>query len=136
MKNKFYVVDTNVLLSAVFNFESDAAKAVIHIRNTGSILTSEEIIKEYLNVFSRPKFDKWISLETRFRFIENIIENSIRLKVTKTITACRDPKDDIYLSLAVFAQANGIISGDKDLLTLNPFQRIPIINATSFLNSL
>lgn len=136
MKNKFYVVDTNVLLSAAFNFESAAAKAVIHIRNTGYILTSEEIIKEYLSVFSRPKFDKWISLETRFRFIENIIENSIRLKVTKTITACRDPKDDIYLSLAVFAQANCIISGDKDLLTLHPFQNIPIINATTFLNSL
>lgn len=131
--NSFFVFDTNVLLSAVFNLKSDSAKALITARETGYILTSDAIITEYLSVFARPKFDKWISIETRFLFIENIIENSIKIPILKEIKACRDSKDDMYLSLAIAAQANYIISGDKDLLALNPFENIPILNPSAFL---
>jgi uncharacterized protein len=41
----------------------------------------------------------------------------------------RDPKDDMYLALATC-----IVSGDSDLLELNPFRGIPIINARAFLD--
>jgi uncharacterized protein len=36
------------------------------------------------------------------------------------IQACCDPKDDIFLELAVNGRADLIVTGDKDLLVLSP----------------
>jgi len=49
---------------------------------------------------------------------------------------CRDPDDVKILGLAVAANANYIVSGDKDLLVLKEFQRIPILNPRAFSNLL
>ena len=43
------------------------------------------------------------------------------------IQACRDPKDDKFLELAVNGSAEVIVTGDKDLLVLDPFRGISII---------
>lgn len=66
--------------------------------------------------------------------IGTIASNSISFSPTDTITACRDPKDNKFLELAVSANAPCIITGDKDLLSLNPFRDIPIVSASDFLN--
>lgn len=89
---------------------------------------------EYRQVFSRPKFDKYISLPTRIEFIENIIAQSFPVIITQEIKACRDSNDDKWLSLAVSAKSDCLISGDKDLLVLNPFREIPILTPAEFLN--
>ena len=53
--------------------------------------------------------------------------------VTTTIRRCRDPKDDKFLELAVDAKADWIITGDKDLLELSPFQSTSILTPSSAL---
>lgn len=131
--NNFFIFDTNILISAVFNQNSLPALALKRARTIGTLLISDEIAEEYLIVFTRVKFNKWLSLESRIEFIENVIRNALPVLISQNITACRDPKDDKYLSLAVSAQANCIVSGDDDLLILNPFQNIPIVNAKQFL---
>ncbi|MEH6305558.1 putative toxin-antitoxin system toxin component, PIN family [Olivibacter sp. CPCC 100613] len=131
--NNYFIFDTNTLLSALFNEDSTAGLALKRARISGTLLVSDEIVAEYIIVFSREKFNRWVKMETRIDFVENIISNSISINPTQTITACRDPKDDKYLSLAVSAQASCIITGDKDLLVLHPFDKIPILNPTSFL---
>ncbi|MES2275579.1 MAG: putative toxin-antitoxin system toxin component, PIN family [Bacteroidota bacterium] len=135
MNNKFWVFDTNTLLSALLNVRSSPAQALLLANETGTLLISTEISEEYFSVFTRPKFDKYLSLETRISFLENILTNSLTIKISETVTACRDPKDNMFLSLAVSAQADGIISGDQDLLVLHPFRSIPILNPGDFLNT-
>jgi predicted nucleic acid-binding protein len=49
-----------------------------------------------------------------------------------SIQACRDPKDDKFLALAAAGTAACIVSGDGDLLALNPFRGIPIITPADF----
>ncbi|WP_228060419.1 MULTISPECIES: putative toxin-antitoxin system toxin component, PIN family [unclassified Coleofasciculus] len=49
------------------------------------------------------------------------------VKITETIPVCRDEKDNKFLELAVSGNANIIITGDLDLLVLNPFQSIEIL---------
>jgi predicted nucleic acid-binding protein len=44
-----------------------------------------------------------------------------------------DPKDLLVLECAIAAQADVIISGDEDLLTLKSFQGIPVINPSEAL---
>ena len=64
--------------------------------------------------------------------------NLIRLRGELTnpqhsITACRDPKDNRFLEAALAGQADCIVSGDADLLVLNPFEDIPILRPAEFL---
>jgi hypothetical protein len=47
--------------------------------------------------------------------------------ISERIAACRDPTDDKFLKLAVNGRADLIVSGDGDLLALNPFRDIPIV---------
>ena len=133
--DSFYVFDTNVLISAVMDNKSSSAGALLKARKRGKLLVSDEIVQEYLSVFSRKKFDKWISFENRIYFIENIIENSISVNVTQQVSECRDIKDNTFLVLAISAEANCIVSGDKDLLALHPFGGIPILSPAAFLMS-
>jgi predicted nucleic acid-binding protein len=51
----------------------------------------------------------------------------------QAIRACRDPKDDKFLELAVHGRADLIVTGDQDLHTLNPFRGIAILTPNAFL---
>jgi len=51
-------------------------------------------------------------------------------------TACRDPNDNMFLDVAVSSDANFIVSGDKDLLSMKQFHNIPILDANSFIGKL
>jgi len=126
-------LDTDILLRALMNEDSVSGSALKKARETGTLLVSTQIASEYFNVFSRPKFERYISLETRLAFIENIISNALMVEPVEKITACRDPKDDMFLELAVTAEASCIISGDEDLLVLHPFSGISIVSAGDFL---
>ena len=55
------------------------------------------------------------------------------VEIAESIRACRDPKDDQVLELAVCGRADWIITGDADLLTLDPFRGIGIVTPTDFL---
>jgi putative PIN family toxin of toxin-antitoxin system len=58
-----------------------------------------------------------------------------RVTITGSITACRDPRDDKFLELAVNERADVIISGDADLLALDVFRGIPIITPAAFVQT-
>jgi predicted nucleic acid-binding protein len=53
-----------------------------------------------------------------------------------SFTACRDPKDDKFLEVAVAGKADVIVSEDEDLLVLHPFRGIPIVGPAQFLEML
>jgi predicted nucleic acid-binding protein len=58
--------------------------------------------------------------------------NAELVAITQRIAACRDPTDDKFLELAVSGRADLIISGDADLLALNPFRGIPIVGPAAY----
>lgn len=130
--SKFLIFDTNTLLSALFDETSVPAMALKKARLHNVLLISEAVKAEYRSIFSRTKFDKYISFSTRIEFIENIIANSFPVNITEEISECRDPKDDKWLLLAASAKADCIVTGDKDLLILHPFRNIPILIPADF----
>ena len=132
----FFVFDTNSLLSAALIASSVNANALDIAINRGRIVLSEPVLQEFKEVIFRKKFDKYfLNIKEKLEVIEKIEHNSIFFSPTKTISICRDPKDNKFLELAIAADASCIITGDKDLLVLNPFRNIPILNATAFLNT-
>jgi uncharacterized protein len=56
------------------------------------------------------------------------------VQVTHPVQGCRDTRDDKFLEVAFNGQADAIISGDADLLELNPFRGIPILSPREFLS--
>jgi len=53
-----------------------------------------------------------------------------------TLRVCRDPDDDKLLEIAVVGRADYLVTGDQDLLILDPFQGIPILTPAEFLAAL
>jgi len=65
--------------------------------------------------------------------LNDIEREALFIESEVKISECRDPKDNKFLELAVAGDANCIVTGDKDLLVLNPFRGIKIISPSDFL---
>ncbi len=131
---KRFVLDTNVLFSALLRTGVVSLKVLIKARLEGDLFWSKATYAEFMDVINRPKLQKYIDYEGAQEFImESQFEGLRALNIEPFITACRDPKDNKFLDLAVEINADVLISGDKDLLVLHPFQGIPIITPADFL---
>ena len=65
-----------------------------------------------------------------------IVKTSTPRRSLKAAADCRDAKDNKYLELAVNGSATHIITGDADLLVMNPFRGIAIVAPQEFLESI
>jgi putative PIN family toxin of toxin-antitoxin system len=71
--------------------------------------------------------------ERRDALLERVASLVEIIEVLHRIRASRDPKDDKFLDAAVNGRADVIVTGDKDLLDLNPFRGIAILTAAAYL---
>ena len=126
MKINHFVIDTNVIVSALL-FKQSIPFQAVKIAEKGTILYSESTLTELREVLNRRKFDKYLELEERQKFLIKFVDTSRRILIQETISICRDAKDNKFLELAVNGDAQFIITGDQDLLVLNPFRGIKII---------
>ena len=127
------VLDTNAVVSAALFSPSRPRQVIAYVTARGTILISFAVLDELEAVMRRPRFDRYASAEERINFLDDLIERAEPVEITHRITACRDPKDDKFLELAVSGNASHIISGDRDLLALHPFRHIPILTPAAFL---
>jgi putative PIN family toxin of toxin-antitoxin system len=127
------VADTNLLVSRLLLPQSVPARAVRKAVDEGQLLVSDATLSELADVLSRPKFDPYISLTDRQDFIRVLNRIAERVIVTAPIQACRDPKDDKFLEVALHGQAKVILTGDRDLLALHPFRGIDILSPRGYL---
>jgi uncharacterized protein len=96
-------------------------------------LVSDDTLSELADRLSRPKFDRYVSREDRQRFFELYARVAEWVTITTTIRRCRDPRDDKFLELAIDGNADWIVTGDKDLLELSPYEAILIITPVAAL---
>ena len=129
------VFDTNVLVSALLFEQSTPAQAFFAVLQDGEVLISAALAYEISTILQRKKFDRYLSEEHREAFLIALVQTSTLVEVTKTITACRDPKDNMLLELAVSGKADVIVTGDSDLLVLHPFEKIDILRPEAFLTA-
>ncbi|MFN5504095.1 MAG: putative toxin-antitoxin system toxin component, PIN family [Pseudanabaena sp.] len=132
--SKRFVVDNNILVSALLVKNSAPFQVISKIEERDVILYSEETLLELNQVLSRKKFIKYFAIEEKQAFIFKLLEKAELVEIEESINICRDPKDDKFLELAVSGKADFIITGDQDLLVLNPFRNIEIITANDFLS--
>jgi uncharacterized protein len=113
------VVDTNVFISAALKENSPPGTAAHRAAASHfllkSAITEQELFvtlaQQRLAPLIPPRFRDWLS---------EVLAAAELVVITERISACRDPKDDKFLELAVTGRADVIITGDRDLLVLNP----------------
>ena len=91
------------------------------------------VLAETYEVLSRKRFRKYIDEEDIRTFLAALAREAEYVDVQESLRACRDPKDDKFLELAVSGRADYIVSGDTDLLALNPFRTVQIVAPHAFL---
>jgi uncharacterized protein len=128
-----FVFDTNVIVRALLTEASVSRRAFDHAVDTGKILLSLPVLAEFNEVLGREKFRKYVHEDEAKRFLAALVRIADWVEVNVSITACRDASDNKFLELAVSGRATHIISGDNDLLSLNPFQGIPVLSPAAFL---
>ena len=133
MSLKLFVFDTNVFISAALLTGSVNGMALDKAFKTGRVIVSADTFDELTEVIFRKKFDKYFTDQRRLQVVQKFERDTLVVEVNISIDACRDPKDNKFLELAVSAGASCIISGDQGLLVLHPFNEIPILSAKDFL---
>jgi uncharacterized protein len=128
-----FVFDTNVLISAFLFSQSKPRQALNQAQDIGVLIFSGSVFSELKEVLYRPKFDRYLTKERRQELLEDLTQATQFIDVTEQISECRDPKDNKYLELAVSGQAECIVTGDDDLLVLNPWRGIEILTVQEFL---
>ena len=132
------VFDTNVLLSALF-FKSGLSSAVLNYTLvTYDLIISDWILNEFVTKLNSPDFRK---KNRNYRFDEATLQRlttfvqqafAVATPTNALPTLCRDPDDNHILQLAEFVGADYLITGDKDLLVLDPFGPCRIVSPKTF----
>lgn len=137
MKADRLVVDTNVLISAVLSATGTAARLFdqLRIRRT-SLIFSPPTVEELHGRLMQPKFNPYVSRASRVLFLAQIEAVSEMVSISGTRLGCRDRAGDMFLETAVLGEADCLISGDKDLLVMHPFQGVPILSPAQLLDRL
>lgn len=134
MASERVVLDTNTLVSRLLTPKSVAAQAVRKAVRRDVVLLSQDMLEELADVLARAKFDPYVSVAERQEFLRLLGRISEPVPIVHAVRACRDPRDDKVLELAVNGEANVIVTGDADLLALHPFRDIPIVTPSTYLN--
>jgi putative PIN family toxin of toxin-antitoxin system len=127
------VIDTNVFISRFLNLNSTPAQAIAKATRHSTLLISAATFAELEEVLIRRKFDPYLSLARRRDFLDDLRAIATLVDVSTPIRACRDPRDDKFLEVAVHGRADLIITGDRDLLDLHPFCGISILTPAAYI---
>jgi putative PIN family toxin of toxin-antitoxin system len=107
----------------------------------GQLVISQAILHELAEVLARPKFSGRLAPERRRGFLLLLQATARTVEPTERVSACRDPADDMILEAALAATQGTagpvvVISDDRDLLTLDPWRGIRIIEPEAALELL
>jgi len=127
------VFDTSVIVSALLLLDSKPRQALDLALQKGKVLLSFPVLAELYEVLGRKRLRRYFDEEDVRIFLAALTREAQWVDVDVQIAACRDSKDNKFLELAVSGHATHIVTGDSDLLALDPFQGIQILPPHSFL---
>jgi putative PIN family toxin of toxin-antitoxin system len=134
MKKIKIVLDTNIWISYLISKNSNQWDTLI-FSDKIQIIYSEKLLNEFIEVTQRDKFRKFFSLEDLEVILKFLGDFAIFVEsIGKKYTLCRDLKDNFLLDLAVTAEADFLVTGDKDLLEIKTLENVKILSPTDFIN--
>lgn len=127
------VLDSNIFISGIL-FGGNPRKIIdLVIEGKIRLCISSDVLKEIKEVLERDKFG-FSSDITRQIIIEIESLSEFITPVKKHSVVTRDSDDNAIIDCAIEADADYIITGDNDLLSLKEYKNIKIISAADFMN--
>ena len=126
------IIDTNLWISFLINKDLSKLDKILSDK-LATLLYSQELIDEFIEVAQRPKFRRYFSADDLQALLLAMSDRAIFIDVSSTVTVCRDEKDNFLLALAKDGKASHLITGDKDLLVLKRFGKTKILSITEYL---
>lgn len=131
------VIDTNDFISALIGKKHREKLRAVLDNTSIELFADENLLTELAEVAYRDKFQKYVTLEEIALYLAAIKARLTILVPITSVTDSPDPDDNYLLSLAIDAQADYLITGDKNhLLALSPYRGIGIIRLQAFLDIL
>ncbi len=130
------VVDTNILVRALIKPQGTVGPVLRRLREGEYLLLfSESLLAELVDVLGRPRIrGKYGIGADDVATVLKLVDLRGELVIPRRrITVCRDAKDNQVLEAATSGRSDVIVTGDDDLLVLNPFEGIPIVTSAAFL---
>jgi uncharacterized protein len=128
------IIDTNWFLSFLIKDGENRLKLTsIFLNPNIDVIISDTLLLELTTKIKQSKFRKYFVEATGLEFAAALEERAANIKVTATVTVCRDAKDNYLLALARDAKADYIITGDEDLLILQQFESTKIVTLKDFI---
>lgn len=126
------IIDTNLWIC--FLLTKDFTKIDRLLKgNKLTLLFSQELLDEFVEVAQRPKFKKYFSTNDLQNLLSEIRTKAEFISVTSSFDLCRDKKDNFLLALANDGNATHLITGDKDLLVIEKLDKTVISTMTNYL---
>ena len=125
------IIDTNLWISFLLTKRFDFIDKLLGSGKV-ELVFCNELLAELVEVANRPKLRKFFTAGDWALIYEIIDRHAIYIRVTSTITLCRDAKDNFLLSLAKDANADYLLTGDRDLLVLKTFEVTQIVTIMEF----
>lgn len=124
------VLDTNIIISALLF--GGKPRTILKLVVTKRIIaaTSPPLLAELLDVLAK----KFSFPEKALKLVEQKIKKNFKIVHPAKAINVLDSPDDRVLEAAFEGNCDYIITGDKELLELNPFNHIKILTADEFLN--
>ncbi|MGI8690720.1 MAG: putative toxin-antitoxin system toxin component, PIN family [Thermomicrobiales bacterium] len=132
------VFDTVGFVRGLINPLSRWGHVLFDYADDYQLIVSEPIVLEVLDVLRRPAVVRLFkTLPGRdVAAIVAILTDAEFVEVREIPAVSRDPKDDKFLATAVLAGADYLVSEDQDLLVLQEYSGVRIVNAATFLSLL
>ena len=126
------MIDANAVVSAALKAESVPEQAIRLAKARCTVCLSADVRDEIGRVLARPRLASQISPGRIEALLELLDDGARWVEPSVRVTDCRDAKDDRYLELALAASADIIVSGDMDLLILDPWRGVHIMTPAMF----
>ncbi|HEY2727968.1 MAG TPA: putative toxin-antitoxin system toxin component, PIN family [Parafilimonas sp.] len=124
---KKVVIDNNWYISFLIKKDDSQLNVVLSYYDI-ELIISNDLVDELRNTITRKKFRQYFSIEYANSFVDRLLQTASLINVTTPLQNwCRDIKDNYLLALSKDSNANYLITGDGDLLTLEKFENTQIV---------
>lgn len=125
------IIDTNLWISYLLTKDPKLDRLIAD--NLTTLLFSEDLITEFIEVARRPKFKKYFNKRDLEDLLLTISTKAIFIEVLTLVDFSPDPKDNFLLALAKDGNATHLITGDKELLSLKKFGKTRIVTIGNYI---
>ena len=133
------VIDTNILIRSLIKPHGTVGPIIPRWRDGDCALVySAPLVDELVAKLSLPRIrvKYHVGVEEVEALVALIVLRGERVTPTRKVKLCRDPKDDMFIEAALAGEAQYVVTGDDDLLTLKKFETVRFVTPRVFLANL